>query len=275
MVICNSSENYNNVAVRQVNFAHQCAPMLTVEANNLHSALLNSENTFFMPFHNDQIEAHLPGLFAKMTGKEGMTLDNVTVEDARNIADRFSVDGKRYDIRGDQITEDNYMRVLAEIAIRSSLCLSACSKTPIVGFLDANNEPLVVTSDAFVPEPPRKSPEPKRPNMFQRFCNKHFGWFKETHERYERTKALNDKTYRNELSEYENRMNLFEARYKEMEIMSESLKGSVERNIENTAPTAAARQLDPSVALEAIGNKLRVTNTVEATAVLDKIKENN
>lgn len=214
---------------------------------------------------------HLAGLFFEMTNEDGLTVDNVTVDNVKAIAERFSVNGNRYDIRGNDINEKNYKNVLFDISLKTSMALCGHPNAPRVGMLNAENEPLLISSEAFAPEPPAEVKEPKRPNAFKRFMNRAFGRYKESFDAYNADlKAYNE--YKKELDAYDQRSELYEAHAKENEAMSKALKQAYDK--ENSADTASVRQHDHTFSDELSGKSLGTTAAVKDAPVLQKAMEN-
>lgn len=179
MPTVNSVDYYSEKAADAVRSVYPRSDSVTgpdVYAKVFHENAVNHKgNQFIDSVTADNINAHLSGVFSAMTGKKGMTLDNVTVEDVRAIADRFSVGGERYEIRGNDIREDNYKSVLGEIALLTSMGLSGDERAKSVGFLDENHEALMMKLDAFELRTPEEVTVPKKPNIFKRIMNKLFG----------------------------------------------------------------------------------------------------
>ncbi len=148
------------------------------------------------------IDAHLGGVFGTMLGKDGLRTDDLTVQDVRDIADRIWIDGSRYDIRGDMISDANYKNVISEIAMRVSMSFSGNVKGPSVGFLDKDSMPFNVELDAFVVNAPEEVPVPKAPGFFKKVMNKLFGAFKSDIKAYDEQKEARA-AYEKAMDDYE------------------------------------------------------------------------
>lgn len=243
-----------------------------VYAKVFHDGAVNhKENQFIDSVTTDNINAHLSGVFSAMTGKRGMTLDNVTVEDVRAIADRFSVGGERYEIRGNDIREDNYKSVLSEIALLTSMGMVGDERAKNVGFLNENYDALMMKPDAFMLKSREEVAVPKKPNIFKRIVNKLFGAYDYDCRAYKNALAER-KEYDQQQAKFDKYNEALVDRFEDNYEASVSLQSEAEaeRNAENNS-----RQPDPSFQNEINNLSKGTTKAVEASNNIERTMENN
>jgi|GEM_PF-3573637 len=187
------------------------------------------------------------GIFKEMLPEDGSVAVD-SVEGARMLADRISVDNSRYPVRGEKITQQNYRYVLNHIALLSELAMTGeeysenftmtidnveqpRKEMPCVGFLDRNNQPITLVADENIVEKtynPRLPAEFQfggpyiKPNIFKRIANLLFG------------------KYEDEINEYNNNV----ARCKEtLEIRKQQYTAEYGRKVANLGRSNAAATL--------------------------------
>lgn len=273
MPIINMSNYYKGEHLNTVSIVGDQVVSAQIEANVYRRCI--EEGREYSGFNMNRViansEAHLKGVYSCMLGKE-VEYDDVTVEDVRNIADRFMVDGNRYHTRGGAINETNYRNVLFEISMLTTAGLTAHSSAPRIGFLDAKNEPLTVFPDVLVPEEPTPVTAPKKPGWFKTFMNKHFNLFKDTFAKYDNDVDEYNR-YVDDYNRYMEKRERAESISEENKKQSEELCDEYKKEIISANAKEEARQLDSSFVKEIAGNMLGTTNAVEATASLNKAKE--
>lgn len=232
MSIINMSDYYKGEHLNTVSIVGDQVLSAQIEANVYRRCI--EECREYSGFNMNRViansEAHLKGVYSCMLGKE-VEYDDVTVEDVRNIADRFMVDGNRYHTRGSAINDKNFRNVLFEISMLTTAGLAAHSSAPRVGFLDAKGEPLTVSPDVLMPEEPEAVPEPKRPGFFKSLLHNMFGLFKGAFERYENeTRAYED--YQGRLDRYNRAADRINEINAENSRQSEALKEAYDNECE-------------------------------------------
>lgn len=226
-------------------------------------ALENKANWDYEYTTKKHIDAHLGGVFGTMLDKDGLRADDLTVQDVRDIADRFWVDGKRYDIRGDMISDANYKNVISEIAMRVSMSFSGNPKGQSVGFLDKDKMPFEFKLDAFLPKEPEEVSVPKKPGVFKRIMNKVFGAFEDDFKAYE--KGMEERVaYEQKLAAYEERLNGVNYR------SGKNLEATLEFHAENVNSLYSKERVSFA---EMTGSVEKTTEAVKDEIAKEKVSE--
>lgn len=165
---------------------------------------------FFDPHAN----IHLKGVFSKMIGRDDATIDNVTVNEVRDIINMTTLNGKGFEVNSDDINELNYKHILGLLSASVSKSLSGEKGGPVLGLVDNEGNPLTVTTDAFKGAAPVCGDRPKRPNIFKRILHKFLGSCAEEFEEYDHKKELYDK-YDERLAAYNERCAAIDERFDE------------------------------------------------------------
>ncbi len=168
----------------------------------------NLPRHFFDPHAN----IHLKGVFSKMIGRDDATIDNVTVNEVRDIINMTSFNGNRFEVNGEDINESNYKDILGLLGASMSKSLSGDREGPVMGLVDNEGNPLTVTTDVFKGAAPVRGDRPKRPNIFKRILHKILGSYGEEFEEYVRNKEFYDK-YDERLAAYNERCAAIDERF--------------------------------------------------------------
>lgn len=196
-------------------------------------------------FHEGMLHAdmHLGGVFAVMLGKDRLNINNVTVEDVRDLAERITISGKPYNYLDGDIHDGNYKKVLCHLSILTSMGLAADERSPLIGLVDMQNEPVDMFPTAFEPEPPEEVPVAKRPNLFKRVMNRLFNRFSADFEQYERDKAARAQ-YENDLAAHEARVEAMNEHYEKNALESRKLQEAAGKKASSRTAEAADPELD-------------------------------
>lgn len=208
--------------------------------------------------HYRRWDQHDRGIFIPVLGTSvyGVHKEQ-SLEQVRQLADRFYVDDKRYPVRGEQITEDNYRYVLADITVTTSMAFSRHPSAPSIGFLSKENEPIEFKAErSMYPKPTEEErkwliqPEKKLPLLKRilRVLNK--SWFAD-----EAKECADFNEARKEaLKNYNERYNAFQGHLDAMSAASRDLKTALTEKVSDTkqlgqeaqkaAPTKTAPQLE-------------------------------
>ncbi|MBE6889308.1 MAG: hypothetical protein E7485_04770 [Ruminococcaceae bacterium] len=168
----------------------------------------NIPRHFFDPHAN----IHLKGVFSKMIGRDDATIDDVTVNEVRDIVNMTALNGNRFEVNGEDIDESNYKSILGLLGASMSKSLSGDREGPVMGLVDNEGNPLTVTTDVFKGAAPVRGDRPKRPNIFKRLLNKMFGSYRVEFEEYDRNKEFYDK-YDERLAAYNERCAAIDERF--------------------------------------------------------------
>lgn len=267
MLSVNSNELYNEETadlVRGVfNYAHIVSGP-DIHAKVYHEGALEYKSNWDYEYTTKQhINAHLGGIFGKILDKDGLSTDNLSVEDVRGIADRFWVGGSRYDIRGDMINEDNYKNVISEIALHTSMSFSGHVQGQEVGFLDVNKMPFEFKLDAFSPKEPEEVPVPKKPGIFKRVMNKVFGRFQSDFDTYEKNVKARE-AYEAKKEAYDDLCDSFKDR------SGKNLDATIKLHAENGREYFEKQKISFN---DMIASNEKTTTMVKNEAVKEKVSE--
>lgn len=223
----------------------------------------NIPRHFFDPHAN----IHLKGVFSKMIGRDDATIDDVTVDEVRDIINMTTLDGKGFEVNGEDINESNYKSILGLLGASVSKSLSGDREGPVLGLVDNEGNPLTVTMDAFKGAAPVRDDRPKRPNIFKRIFNKLFGFYGEEFEEYERKKELYDK-YDERLAAYNERCaaidERFDDNYGASVNFSEWVKGQMnELNVEEEKRNEINNDLDKPISAERLMEEAGINVNVQ------------
>ncbi|MBE6889307.1 MAG: hypothetical protein E7485_04765 [Ruminococcaceae bacterium] len=211
-----------------------------VSADSLHEGMLHAE-------------MHLGGIFAVMLEKDQLNINNVTVEDVRNLAERITISGKPYNYLDGEIHDGNYKKVLCHLSILTSMGLAADERSPLIGLVDIQNEPVDMFPTVFEPEPPAEVPVPKRPNLFKRIMNRMFNLFSADFEKFENDKAAREQ-YENDLVTHEANVEAANERYEKNALESRKLQEALNNTASSKMVKTADADLDVAMDFNTFNN---------------------
>lgn len=205
--------------------------------------------------HEGQLHAemHLGGVFAVMLGKDQLNINNVTVEDVRDLAKRIMISGEPYDYLDREIHDGNYKKVLCHLSILTSMGLAADERSPLIGLVDIENEPVDMFPTVFEPEPPTEVPVPKRPNLFKRIMNRMFKLFSADIEQYENDKAARAQ-YENDLAAHGAKVEAINDRYEKNALESRKLQEALNNTDSSKTVKTADAELDVAMDFNTFNN---------------------
>lgn len=161
---------------------------------------INDPNQVVMDEKAQHHITNMAGILGTILGKPDASYENLTVEDARNLANCI---GERrngitdpYPVRGNNITEANYRGVLGHIALTIAADLvgdrqrtmkndNVVNEFVPLGITTLSGEPIYFDSKAVMPDVMAKPEKPKKPNIFKRAIH-----------------ALNSSAFKDEFDDY-------------------------------------------------------------------------
>ncbi len=198
-------------------------------------------------------EMHLGGVFAVMLGKDQLNINNVTVEDVRDLAERITISGEPYDYLDREIHDGNYKKVLCHLSILTSMGLAADERSPLIGLVDIENEPVDMFPTVFEPDPPAEVPVPKRPNLFKRIMNRMFNLFSVDFEQYESDRTARAQ-YENDLAVHEAKVEAINDRYEKNALESIKLQEALKKRASSKTVKTAGSELDVAMDFNTLNN---------------------